>query len=140
MFIDNRYFPDTVLISGPNFSKADQNRQARAFALKVYRGINARKHFETETLAYQRLKGHKLRVENIVQFYGGYIQDGKYFLILEYADSGSLEDVFQQIEKPSTGQEILDFWNEMFGITQALFTIHQILPEGSTELGGGFQG
>lgn len=100
----------------------------------MYRGANAQRHFDTETRGYQKLRDHATVVENIVQFYGGYVQNGKYFLILEYADCGSLEDLFLQVEQPSTGEEILDFWNEMFGIIQALFRIHSILsPEGLSE-------
>ena len=69
-------------------------------------------------------------LDNIVQFYGGHIQDGRYYTVLEYADSGTLEDFFQQFDKrPGSAEEILDFWNEIFGIARALHLLHQIQPE-----------
>lgn len=63
---------------------------------------------------------------SMIGFYGSFIQDGTFNILLEYADGGTLEDYFQMAREPSSGEEILKFWQALFGIIKALDKIHDV--------------
>ena len=54
-------------------------------------------------------------------------------MILEYADVGSLEDLFQQRQPPSTAEDVCDFWTAILGLTEALYKLHHIVSGESSD-------
>ncbi len=64
--------------------------------------------------------------KSIIGFYGSYVQDGSYNVLLEYADRGTLEDYLQSTPPPTTGEDIFKFWSALFNIIQALHLIHNV--------------
>jgi serine/threonine protein kinase len=64
--------------------------------------------------------------KSIIGFYGSYIQDGSYNILLEYADRGTLEEYLQNTPPPTTGEDIFKFWSALFNVIQALHLIHNV--------------
>ena len=60
----------------------------------------------------------------MIAFYGSFEYRGSFNILLEYADGGTLEDVFQSEARPRNAQDILDFWSNMFEPIKAVFAIH----------------
>lgn len=61
---------------------------------------------------------------NIIGFYGGFVCQGTYNLILEYADFGNLDDYMKQTPPPSTTQEKVIFWDNFLAVINGLVKIH----------------
>lgn len=61
-------------------------------------------------------------------------------IILEYADKGTLEQYFQTVEPPDSGEDILKFWESMFRPVKALMAIHKVKPQGALDGPPIFQG
>ena len=49
-------------------------------------------------------------------------------MLLEYADRGTLENYFFNVSPPTTGDDILRFWEALLEITKALCNIHSLKP------------
>ena len=52
-------------------------------------------------------------------------------MLLEYADRGTLEQYFNTVQPPSSGEDILKFWCELFKTLRALAAIHNVQPSDS---------
>ncbi len=61
---------------------------------------------------------------NIIGFYGGFVRQETYNIILEYADLGNLDDYMKQIPPPSTPQEKMTFWENFLAVMSGLVKIH----------------
>ena len=94
------------------------------FVLKSFRGKNARKYFETERRAFLKLRAGKKLPPNIIGFYGSFIHNDKFNLILGYADRGNLEQFMQSTVSPINLVDKIDFWENMFGLLRGLTLIH----------------
>ena len=76
---------------------------------------------------------------HVLAYYGSFIDDETYNIILEYADRGNLEDFMKTTPRPSTLKDMLVFWERLCSITHGLATIHGHLgntPEGIPVLRG----
>lgn len=60
----------------------------------------------------------------MIGFYGGFIQGDRYNILLEFADKGSLERYFKKVRPPTTGEDIINFWEGLFKLLGALLQIH----------------
>lgn len=60
----------------------------------------------------------------MIGFYGGFRHGDRYNIILEFADKGTLEDYFKKITPPTTGEEIITFWEHLFNLIEALLFVH----------------
>ena len=60
----------------------------------------------------------------IVAYYGSFIDDDTYNIILEHADRDNLEEFMKITPEPSTREEILEFWDRLCSVTHGLALIH----------------
>ena len=104
------------------------------YALKTYRGQDAEKYYEAEVRAFRKLVSSGKPLPNLIGFYGSYVQDGTYNVILEYADQGNLEEYFKNTAPPSRGKDIIEFWRGLFGVIRALDKIHELPPSDTGDL------
>ena len=110
--------------------------QASIFVLKKYKTEEAKKHYDSEVAAFQKL-GPTL---SIIEFYGSYIHEDSFNILLEFADKGSLAQYFREEAPPTTGEEIIKFWGSIFMLGQALAAIHQVKPRLPTNGAATLQG
>ncbi|KAL8769016.1 MAG: hypothetical protein Q9209_004933 [Squamulea sp. 1 TL-2023] len=97
---------------------------ANTFALKTYRTPEAQKYFENERDAFIRLRHGRRPHPNIIEFYGSFVRDGTYNIILEYADRGTLDDYMKNTPEPKTITEITTFWRNFFPVMHGLAHVH----------------
>ena len=81
-----------------------------------------------ELEAYRKLVSSGQPLPSLLGFYGSYVRDGRYNLILEYADQGNLEEYFRNTAPPSIGHDIVQFWSRLFSVIPALDKIHELPP------------
>ena len=62
----------------------------------------------------------------IIGYYGSFIDDDTYNIILEYADRGSLEDFMKRTDQPCTVEDMIVFWDRLSNTTHGLAHIHGI--------------
>lgn len=74
--------------------------------------------------AFQKLNGAGEPVPNLIGFYGAFKQNDSFHVILEYANGGTLEDYFKEVQSPKEGDDILRFWENFFQVNHALVRIH----------------
>lgn len=74
------------------------------------------------------------RPENIVDYYGHFVQNNKHCILLEYAQLGNLEMYFEKASPPESAADMLQFWQSMFKLLDGLALIHNLggPNEGST--------
>jgi hypothetical protein len=62
----------------------------------------------------------------MIGFYGSFVQDDTYNILLEYADHGNLEQYFQTVPPPSEPEDLISFWRGLFRVIKALNRIHNV--------------
>ncbi|KAK4185315.1 kinase-like domain-containing protein [Podospora australis] len=72
--------------------------------------------------------------ENVVKFYGSFRQLGSYCLILKYADGRDLGEFFDNCPAPSTPQDVVLFWKNLFQVFSGLDRIHQLMSYNEDEV------
>ena len=65
---------------------------------------------------------------DIVAYYGGFLHGNLFNAVLEYADSGTLEDFMRTTKPPVSIKDCLLFWHRLFGITDGIRAIHGQIP------------
>ena len=97
------------------------------YALKTYHGSHAEHYYRTEVRNFAELTFSRTDpTPGLIGFYGGFEHGEKFNIVLEYANGGTLEDVFQTWEPPSCGAEIITFWTAFADILKALGSIHEL--------------
>ena len=105
-------------------STADYND---TFVLKTYHSTGAAAYYNNEVEAFRRLRPVKGASDpNIIHFYGSFIQNGTYNVILDFADRGTLEEYFRTVLPPTSKKDIEHFWASLCGILKALIHIHEV--------------
>ncbi|KAI4126118.1 MAG: hypothetical protein LQ338_003923, partial [Usnochroma carphineum] len=94
------------------------------FVLKTYRGADAKDQHKAERDAFINLRYDNKPSPNIIAYYGSFVDDDTYNIILEYADGGTFEDFMATRSKPPSEEAMLGFWNRLCSITHGLATIH----------------
>ena len=107
------------------FKQDSDDEHTNTFVLKRYRTQDAEKYFHNEVSAFRKLR-QAGKHRNIIGYHGCFIHNGTYNVILEFADKGTLEKYFAQEAPPTSGEDIIAFWREMFAIIGALMSIHGI--------------
>jgi serine/threonine protein kinase len=74
----------------------------------------------------QRLREAMRQNPNIIRYYGAYIHGLSCNIILEYADSGTLECFLMDTRPPSSPEEIRSFWSSILQLINALQGLHHI--------------
>ena len=108
------------------------------FVLKRYCTKDAENDYNTEVDAFRKMRSPTNSV-NIIGFYGSFVQEETYNVLLEFADKGTLEDYFQNTPPPSSGEDIVKLWRGLFDILNALVMIHS-MPQNESEEPQVFQG
>jgi serine/threonine protein kinase len=96
-----------------------QDKSSNTFALKTYYGSGS-ESYKWEVEAYQKLS----TCPQITQYYCNFTHNDKKYLLLEFADKGSLEKYFTDTAPPSQPDDIITFWRRLFDITKALYHVH----------------
>ncbi|KAL8702872.1 MAG: hypothetical protein Q9201_003963 [Fulgogasparrea decipioides] len=96
------------------------------FVLKTYRGPDAKEQHRAEQDAFMRLRHARQPTPFVVAYYGSFIDDETYNIILEYADGGNLEDFMKSTPQPSTPEDMIQFWDRLCSITHGLSFIHGV--------------
>lgn len=63
--------------------------------------------------------------EGLIEFYGSFEYRGTFNIILQYADAGTLEQMFAQRDPPDTGEMMIAFWANLFQIIKGICEIHE---------------
>ena len=92
--------------------------------MKTYRTPEAAKYFENETNAFIQLRYGDKPPANIIEFYGSFVREGTYNIILEYADRRTLDDYMRDTPEPTSISEISTFWEQLFAVLRGLVQIH----------------
>ncbi|KAL8919647.1 MAG: hypothetical protein Q9208_006679 [Pyrenodesmia sp. 3 TL-2023] len=103
---------------------SSQQPNPNTFVLKTYKGDEAERNHKIEREAYINLRLAGRPSPNIVAFYGSFIQDSSYNLILEYADRGNLETFMKRTPKPESVEEVLFFLDRLVNIVHGVQCIH----------------
>lgn len=125
----SNFHPHTVnhLVSNRWLSlQMSNDRSANTFVLKTYTGNNAEQFYNREVRAYCAFQKPKVSASNpgMIRFYGSFKQQGRFNVLLEFADVGTLEHYFKTISRPKTGEDIINFWAQMFELIGAVKCIH----------------
>ena len=110
------------------------------YIIKSYRTRNARHYYTAEKKAIMRLRNGASPPPNIVGYYGSFIQDDKYYALLEYMDSGTLEGFMKDVSPPRGLSDITKFWDSLFGLIRGLTLIHGLPTEDELDEQGAFLG
>lgn len=94
------------------------------FVLKTYRGPDAKEQHKTEHDAFINLRHDGKPSPFIIAYYGSFIDDDTYNIILEFADRGNLEHFMRTMPAPSTLEDMLVLWDRLRRITHGLAVIH----------------
>lgn len=105
--------------------------RADTFVLKTYHGDSTETYYQSKVEAFKSLNSSP----SIIPFYGSFTRAGTYNVILEYADKGTLKDLFQREPPPKTINEIIEFWERMLKIFAALQAIHDVEASARNHLG-----
>ncbi|KAK6391531.1 hypothetical protein LTR65_004366 [Meristemomyces frigidus] len=112
------------------------NAAHHEYALKTYRGQHAERYYSTEVHNFAQLTSRaSTSTPGLIGFYGGFEHGDTFNILLEYANGGTLEDMFQQREPPSCGDDIIAFWNAFVEVLKALASIHDLKKEASDTMG-----
>jgi serine/threonine protein kinase len=96
-----------------------QNKLLNTFALKTYYESGS-ESFKWEVEAYEKLSNSP----HITKYYGNFKHNKINYVIMEFADKGSLEVYFKNTAPPSKPEDIMAFWRSLFDITKALNLVH----------------
>jgi len=120
----------SIMIASTRFRSANTPRlsQSSYVVLKEYSVPNhdsaAYKMLSNEVDIYTSLDDGAF--EYVIRYYGSFVQQGKFTLILEYASKGTLLDYFETMPRPRTCLERTRFWQRFFSLLPALAYIHQL--------------
>lgn len=96
------------------------------YVVKSYHTPDAETYFRAEVEAFRKLNEAARPVPNVVGFYGAFMQNGSFNIILQYASIGTLEDYFTKARPPRLGNDIVKLWGNLFKLNDALIDIHEV--------------
>ncbi|KAL6721390.1 hypothetical protein ACLMJK_000493 [Lecanora helva] len=126
-------FPEYNELESLSETNEDFNLKNDTYVLKSYRTRNAKEYYTAEKKAIMRLRNGAKPPENIVEYYGSFIQDGKYYALLEYMDRGTLESFMEDIQPPSSSIDAVNFWESLLGLSRGLALLHGLPLEDQSE-------
>ncbi|KAH0539072.1 hypothetical protein FGG08_004370 [Glutinoglossum americanum] len=124
--------------SPANAKQGPSDRFANTFVLKTYKNKDAKQYYKNEVDGFKRIQSGGWFDPNMICFYGSYIQDDSYNVLLDYADRGTLEEHFQRSGQPPA-EHIIPFWRELFSVIKPVMRIHEVSPDGLAEYPAGMQ-
>ncbi|KAF2687076.1 kinase-like protein [Lentithecium fluviatile CBS 122367] len=94
------------------------------FVLKTCPARNDHHHYD-EVQAYKDMRTEHDVMSNMVRFFGSWKQGHTYYMLLEYADGGTLESFLQDTAPPTKREHIIMFWERMFDLIKLIARIHK---------------
>lgn len=82
--------------------------------------------FVREKLAFTRLIKNGQPPPHIIEFLGSYEQADVRYILLEYADIGTLDDYFRKTPSPTSERDIIHFFDGLFNLIKGLCRVHQL--------------
>ncbi|KAK4231946.1 kinase-like domain-containing protein [Podospora fimiseda] len=85
--------------------------------------------FENEVRAYISIANSgqsRTAARYFLDYHGSFRQGGKGFIILEFANQGSLVDFFQTNDLPTTREELYSLWESFQNLASGLMLLHDI--------------
>jgi serine/threonine protein kinase len=92
--------------------------------VKIYDDFEAERQYNNETNMFRRLTQVDSSEARIIQFYGSFVQDGVFHVLLQYANGGTLEEYFENISPPRRRADMARFWSAMLNLIRAVHKIH----------------
>ncbi|KIW14937.1 hypothetical protein PV08_07724 [Exophiala spinifera] len=120
---------DKIQPSLQGTEESDRSHKPKhTYVLKLYRSKRyaSEELYKAESEAFIHLRNSHALGKYFIGYYGSFTHGITRNILLEYADYGSLEKFFNSVEPPSTGEDIIRFWQSMFGIIDAVRDIHTI--------------
>ena len=84
--------------------------------------------YNSEVNTFRKLGAGGSSESGIITFYGSFVQNETYNVLLQYADGGTLEDYFQNVDPPRHPSHTYQFWKSSFGLFMAINRIHDMNP------------
>jgi len=63
---------------------------------------------------------------NMARFYGSWVQNQKYNMLLEYVGGGTLIEFFRRTKPPQTSEDRIKFWENLLDLVKPLSRIHEL--------------
>ena len=60
----------------------------------------------------------------VIAYYGSFVDEDTYNIILEYADRGNFEEFMKTTPEPSTSESMIELWERLSRISHGLAHIH----------------
>ncbi|KAK7952722.1 uncharacterized protein PG986_008450 [Apiospora aurea] len=112
------------LRSIPQAPMAVLSRTQQPIQYAVFKTYRTTLPFHDELEAYQAIRN-----KNIVNYYGSfqwYSETGDHYftIILEFAEEGSLYDLYKSNDPPTSSEEIRKFWKGLVGLVEGVEALH----------------
>ncbi|KAK0622341.1 hypothetical protein B0T14DRAFT_426565, partial [Immersiella caudata] len=125
-----------ILVSGEcnkldEVDDGDDTPEDRIYVLKTYTESRYRHLYTNEARALTTLQQPKN--ENIVGYYGSFVQNGTFNLLLQFADGGNLLDYYGNTPPPTDPLDVRRFWTSLFSVFKGLHAVHRIAPSSGDE-------
>jgi serine/threonine protein kinase len=114
------------MIDGTQAADDDYTPEDRKYVLKAYTDSRYRPLYTNEARALTTLQQPKN--ENIVGYYGSFVQNGTFNLLLQFADGGNLLDYYGNTPPPTDPADVRRFWRSLFSVFKGLHAVHRIAP------------
>lgn len=86
--------------------------------------------YDNEVKAFQYLRSKADEFDDVsalIRFYGTFSYGGSFYILLHYADGGTLQELLDSDEnKPESPQDIMTFWGNIMKLLKALTLIHYV--------------
>lgn len=118
--------PEYDGLEGSNGRSRASGSADHVYAVKVSYGKDDVADHRREVNLYKRLtEAGEKQPPGIVACYGSFECRNNWYMLLEYADLGTLEDYMQTIACPSGDIEALELWESIFKLVSGLEWIHE---------------
>lgn len=106
---------------------ADRSHSQNTIVVKEFYPSELEYSRAKEISAYTALRNKSTHSDIILDYYGSFIQNDKGVILLEYADRGTLLDIFKQgYYQPCTREELYRFWSGLTELFNGVAIIHNL--------------
>jgi len=105
-----------------------RSSETHTYTLKRFNESDREEHYQKELKAYQILRAPGDPPPQLIQFFGGIKQSERSGIFLEYADAGNLEQFFQDHAPPRSQREMINFFEALWELLNAVAHIHTVGP------------
>ena len=103
-------------------SQEPLSERRNIFAMSIYQGCEAKGYCKLKTRRFNQLNLES-KAQGIVTWHATFVQNDVCHMITEYADQGNLIEYMQNNEPPSTGEDIISFWERLLRLSLGLHFI-----------------